>query len=139
MNEIKVLVVDDDPMTCDLIAKILTLNGYLPAILTDSTLIIDVIQSQKPAVILLDYYLGSVDGLDVLKVIKAHQETMDVPVIVTSGIDQRAQSLEAGAQEFLLKPFDWDELISIINMLTAQSAPMAMGEENDDELENTIN
>jgi len=127
MDTIKVLVVDDDPMTCDLIAKILTLNGYLAITLTDSQSIIDVIETQKPQVILLDIYLGAIDGIGVLKVIKAHRETMGVPVILTSGIDHREQAMAAGAQEFLLKPFDWDKLLSVINTLSAHSSSLTLG------------
>lgn len=127
MGAIKVLVVDDDPMTCDLIAKILTLNGYVAVTLTDSRSIIDVIEAEKPKVILLDFYLGAVDGVDVLKVIKAHRETMGVPIIITSGIDHRVQAMAAGAQEFLLKPFDWDKLVSTINTLSTHSSSLTLG------------
>lgn len=121
MDTKKVLVVDDDPMTCQLIAKILALNGYLPITLTDSQSIIEEIQVEKPDVILLDYYLGAVAGLDVLKVIKANQETIRIPVIISSGIDHRQQALAAGAQEFLLKPFDWDVLVSTIENISTAS------------------
>jgi len=129
--------VDDDSMTCELIAKILSLTGYSPITLTDSQTIIEVIQSEKPAVILLDYYLGAVAGLDVLKVIKAHQETMSVPVIVTSGIDHRRQALDAGAEEFLLKPFDWDVLISKIDTLSGRVSSKTLEKKENNGLKNT--
>lgn len=117
MNMTKILIVDDEPLTCQLITKVLVLNGFKAASLTDEKKIIPTIEAVHPDLILLDYHLGSKSGLDVLANLRQHTAGEKIPVIFTSGIDRRKQVMDAGAQGFLLKPFDWNELVSIINTL----------------------
>jgi DNA-binding response OmpR family regulator len=110
----KVLIVDDEPLTCQLIAKILTLEGFASVILTDSSNILDVVKTEKPTLILLDYHLGNVHGLEVLQTLKTTEVSKEIPVVMSSGMEREKEALEAGAQAFLLKPFDWMELVNLI-------------------------
>jgi len=121
----KILIVDDEPLTCQLVSKVLKLNGYDATILTDSRQIVEHTLAENPNLILLDYHLGAEFGLDVLDSLKKNPAIAAVPVVVTSGIDHRAQVLEAGAAGFLQKPFDWDELVAVLENLlpNGNSAP----------------
>ncbi|MFQ5577142.1 MAG: PleD family two-component system response regulator [Anaerolineae bacterium] len=110
MDTNKILIVDDEPLTCRLIAKILTLQGYTPLALTDGQRVLEVAEVERPRLILMDYHLGANHGLDVLQALKANRVSGHIPVIMTSGIDREHEALEAGAEAFLLKPFDRNEL-----------------------------
>lgn len=110
----KVLIVDDEVLTCQLVAKILKLQGFASAILTDPTAIFEVIRQEAPALILMDYHLGASHGLDVLKKLKNAPDTDTLPVIMTSGMDYADEALAAGADGFLQKPFDWKALVALI-------------------------
>jgi len=115
MEAKKILVVDDEPLTCQLIAKVLTLQGFTTATLTDHQQILEVTANEKPALILMDYHLGAVHGLELLQSLRGKAWSNAIPVIITSGMDRRKVSLDAGADAFLLKPFDWAELVTAIN------------------------
>lgn len=117
MTKGKILIVDDEPLTCQLISKVLKLHGYDSAILTDSREIVDRATAEKPDLILLDYHLGVAFGLDVLKTLKDTPAISEIPVVITSGIDHRKKVTAAGARGFLQKPFDWTELVSILETL----------------------
>lgn len=113
----KILIVDDEPLTCQLIAKVLKLQGYTSAIATDSRAIMDAIKTEEPILILLDYHLGHSHGLEVLQDLRRDVISRTIPVVITSGIDRRQEALDAGAQAFLLKPFDWHDLAEVITQV----------------------
>ncbi len=125
MCNTKILIVDDEPLTCQLISKVLYLNGYEAAILTDSREIESSVQREKPQLILLDYHLGVQQGIEVLHTLKTNPVLADIPVVVTSGIDHRKKVLEVGADGFLQKPFDWKELVTVLHSLLPDPRIMA--------------
>lgn len=119
----KVLIVDDESLTCQLIAKVLNLQGYPTTVLTNPKNILDIIQTEKPAIILMDYHLGDAHGLEVLQTIQTVDDiAYKIPVIMTSGMNYDKESLDAGASAFLLKPFDWKELMEIIQTILNQES-----------------
>ena len=117
MNTKKILVVDDDPLTCELISKILEINGFTTAIVTEHKEVLKTAKNEQPDLMLIDYHLGTAHGLEILQLLKAQTWGEDMPVIITSGIDRKNVALNAGADAFLLKPFDWAELVSAVNAL----------------------
>jgi DNA-binding response OmpR family regulator len=119
----KLLIIDDDPTTCKLLALQLELEDYSCTTLTDPDQVLDVIAEESPALILADYHLGSCDGLDLLRTIRNHEEWRYLPVIVMSGLDHQKETEAAGANGFVLKPFGVDELLATIqDVLTRQGA-----------------
>ena len=71
--------------------------------------------SEKPNVILMDMWLSGEDGRDICRIIKADEKLRDIPVLIMSasrGLEQSA--LDAGANEFIAKPFDLGEMIDRI-------------------------
>jgi DNA-binding response OmpR family regulator len=115
MERKKVLIIDDDPLTCQLIGKMLKLHGFISIGLTDATLAIETIKLEKPHLILMDYHLGSSHGLEILSELRSDGVDSTIPVIMTSGMDRRKEALNAGAEDFLVKPFDWGTLAKTIN------------------------
>jgi DNA-binding response OmpR family regulator len=93
METKKVLIIDDDPLTCQLISKMLKLQGFTPSSLTDAVLALETIKTEKPQVILMDYHLGSRHGLQVLAELRASGVDGTLPVIITSGIDRRLEAM----------------------------------------------
>lgn len=117
MNRPKVLIIDDEPLTCKLIATMLKLHGYPSTSLTDPKHALAVIEAEHPSLILLDYHLGLSHGLDILQQLTSSDISRGIPVVMTSGMDYRKDAIEAGARDFLVKPFDWAELTKVIDQV----------------------
>ena len=114
IDKVRLLIVDDDPMTCRLLALQLDMEGYHSTTISDPERVLEIITAESPGLILVDYHLGRHAGLDLLRTIREHEEYKYLPVIVMSGIDRRQESGLAGANAFVLKPFNLSELVTII-------------------------
>mgnify|MGYP001123607833 CR=1 FL=1 len=115
-----VLIVDDEKDIRDLMAGILSDEGYLPRLAHDSISTFEEIKNRQPALILLDIWLqGSPsDGLEILEEIK--NKYTDIPVIMISGhgnIETAVSAIRSGAFDYIEKPFKMDKLL-----LTVQHA-----------------
>lgn len=109
-----VLVVDDSPTVCKLVAITLSRRGYQVISASDGILAMDVISSNKPDLILLDITMPRLDGYKLCKLIKGHDETRHIPVIMLSGKDgffDKARGKFAGCTSYITKPFDPESLI----------------------------
>ena len=108
------MVVDDDPMTCRLLAAQLEIEGYVCTALSDAREAWKAIPAESPALILLDFHLGNRAGLELLRSIRNHHAYRTVPVIVMSALDHHRESELAGADDFVLKPFSVDTLLTVV-------------------------
>jgi DNA-binding response OmpR family regulator len=117
MENLKVLVVDDDPMTCNLLETILQMEAYqtVSANHVNAGGIIPLLDKEKPDVIILDFHLGSQETLEFTMDIRASEAWKKLPVLMTSAIDRSQACLQAGADEFILKPFNWQEITQRVN------------------------
>ena len=101
----RVLVFEDDHEIRGLIDQRLTGDGFRVSSSSDGSLALDHIARFEPELVVLDLGLGSVDGMEILRAIR---RTSDVPVIIVSGrtdeVD-RVVGLEAGADDYVTKPF----------------------------------
>lgn len=111
----KILVVDDDVAILDVVRLILEGQGY--SIETSETgAIFPTVTSQKPDLILLDMLLSGEDGRDIARKLKANKETRSIPIVMISAHPSAATgSLSAGADKFLSKPFEIEELLSVVS------------------------
>ena len=101
-----VMVVDDDEFTCDAIRRLLGRMGYSTACASSGTDALDLVQKVTPDVIVLDWMMPQMDGLEVLRRLRSHPRTKDVPVLVYSAADDpnmQRNASKAGAQECVLK------------------------------------
>jgi DNA-binding response OmpR family regulator len=110
----KLLIVDDDPMTCRLVQIQLEMEGYTCVTLSDAERAMEVIETESPALILIDFHLGTHGGLDLLRTIRSHEEYQYLPVIVMSGMDYKRESELVGANGFMLKPFSLQDLLATV-------------------------
>ena len=109
-----ILVVDDDPETLRYVRDTLTDAGYAPQVTGDPEDVPRLIKTTKPALVLLDLVLPGTDGIALMARVP---ELADLPVIFISGYgrDQTiAQALEAGAADYVVKPFSPTELVARI-------------------------
>lgn len=109
-----VLVVDDEADIRDLVAGILSDEGYAVRTANDSESALAAIKSRKPALLILDIWMqgGGMDGLELLDLVKTLDT--DIPVIMISGhgnIETAVSAIKRGAYEFLEKPFKSDRLL----------------------------
>ncbi|MEY2485231.1 MAG: two-component system, NtrC family, sensor kinase [Verrucomicrobiota bacterium] len=121
-GKMKVLIIDDEPANVALLEGMLSDNGYTRvSSLTDSRLALETYATFQPDLVLLDLMMPHVDGLTILEALRAQTADVFLPVLVlTADINEKTKirALQTGATDFLLKPFDYVEvLLRIANLL----------------------
>lgn len=112
------MVCDDDQGVLDVIEMMLDSSGYTAFTEINSTNLISEIKKNQPDLILLDLWMPVLSGDQVVRAIRADQNISHLPVIILSASrDGDDIAMEAGADAFLSKPFDMDELIDTIEDL----------------------
>jgi DNA-binding response OmpR family regulator len=124
----RVLVVEDDPAIGRLLRRSLTDRGDVVIVATDGASGLSLALQEQPEVVLLDLGLPDLDGRQVLQMLRAVSQ---VPVIViTAQDDDRTvvQALDAGADDYLVKPFGSEQLAARIRAVLRRSGPSATGD-----------
>jgi DNA-binding response OmpR family regulator len=112
-----VLVVDDDEVMRNALKRILEAEGYRVSLACDGLELSRVLEGSRLDLILLDVNLPWVDGLEMCRLIKGHQALSMVPVIMVSarkGQEDISAGIDAGADDYITKPFDIDKMIELI-------------------------
>ena len=126
-----ILVVDDDPQTLRYVRDTLARSGYAPLVTGDSKEVPDLIRSARPQLVLLDLMLPGADGIELMERVS---ELADLPVIFISGYGRDetiARALEAGAADYIVKPFSPTELTARIRAALrrrAEPEPYRLGD-----------
>ena len=119
----RVLVVDDEPMVREVVARYLERDGFAVRQAADGHAAIEAIGSYRPHLVVLDLMIPGVDGLDVLRKVRSDG---DVPVILltarTSESD-RINGLELGADDYVVKPFSPRELAARVRSVLRRTSP----------------
>jgi PleD family two-component response regulator len=118
----KILVVDDDRMSVNLLEQLLQRHGYTRVLgLTDSRSVVETCATFDPDLLLLDLIMPEVDGFAVLDALRSDASEDFLPIVVLTGDvseESKARALEAGATDFLVKPVSQTEaLLRIRNLL----------------------
>ncbi len=111
----RVLVADDDASTRQLFSRVLTKAGFVAIEACDGTAALEAIAADPPAAVLLDTRMPGLDGLQVLRRLRADPATRTLPVVLVTGqadVDHRVAGLEAGASDYITKPVHPDELVA---------------------------
>jgi CheY-like chemotaxis protein len=114
----EVLVVEDDPEINELVGAYARLAGFEYRSALDGTTALAEVRRHTPSVIVLDLMLPDFDGFEVCRRVKREPGMGDVPVIILTALDNeisRRQGREAGAADYLTKPFDPDRLMATIS------------------------
>jgi two-component system sensor histidine kinase/response regulator len=112
-----ILVVDDVPDNILLLQTILELEGYTVDTALSGKSALAKIQVLPPALVLLDIMMPDINGLEVVKHIRQNQNLPFIPIVLVSANNEisRDQGFEVGADDFISKPFDSDELLEKVS------------------------
>ena len=110
-----ILVVDDTSLIREVLSEILLAEGFEVRSTDSGELALDSVAAGPPELILLDIRMPGMDGMEVLRQLKARQNSRDIPIILISGaaeIKERVEGLKLGAVDFITKPFQSEELLA---------------------------
>jgi len=116
----KILIVDDEPFNVDLLEQELDDQGYATCAATNGEEALKVLAAEKPDLVLLDWMMPGLDGIEVLKRMRATTEWRTLPVIMLTArtsTDDMVQGLDAGADDYVTKPIDEAELFARIRAM----------------------
>ena|SRR3990167_2016910 len=121
----KILIVDDEPLNLELLERELAVHDYTIESARDGGGALKKVASFMPDLVLLDYMMPDMSGLEVLKELRSRGNTVPVVMITAYGtIERLAEATKEGAYDLITKPFDADHLhIVIKNVLERQKAP----------------
>jgi two-component system, sensor histidine kinase and response regulator len=137
LKDARILIVDDQPANVELLEGLLLMQGYTEIrSLTDSRKALDLIESFKPDLLLLDLMMPGVSGFDILEVVgKSTNRLACMPVLVLTADatpEAKQRSLKLGASDFLSKPFDLVEVgLRIRNLLLTVYLMQQLQNQND--------
>jgi DNA-binding response OmpR family regulator len=117
----RILIVEDETPLAETVAYNLREEGYKVSVASDGVAALDLIQQEKPDVVLLDVMLPSIDGLEVCRLIRRES---DVPVIMLTAKSReidKVVGLEVGADDYITKPFGMMELIARVRAAIRRS------------------
>lgn len=119
----KVIIVDDDRETREMLTLTLELEGFEVAQAANGLRLISILHVDRPDVILLDVMMSWIDGFELCRSIKKNEEFRDIPVIFLSAKktpEDVREGLEAGAVDYFTKPVDVEKLVARIRQLLAE-------------------
>lgn len=125
---VHILVVEDEPAIQELIAANLKLAGYSVLRAEDGEQAIALVRDEVPDLILLDWMLPGVSGVQLAKRFRSDERTRDVPIIMLTARSEemdKVAGLEAGADDYVTKPFSPKELMARIQAVLRRRAPQA--------------
>jgi DNA-binding response OmpR family regulator len=124
MSKRKVIIVDDDRETREMLTLALELEGFEVAQATNGLRLISTLHVDRPDLILLDVMMSWIDGFELCRSIKQNDEFRDIPVVFVSArksTEDVRQGREAGAADYFTKPLDVDRLARRIHELVPAS------------------
>ncbi|MFJ1703618.1 response regulator transcription factor [Kitasatospora sp. NPDC088346] len=119
----RVLVVDDEPALRDALESSLAFEGYEVATATDGYEALEAVERQRPDLVLLDIMMPRMDGLTTVRRMRSRGDA--VPVLMLTARDavgDRVTGLDVGADDYLAKPFELDELLARVRALLRRNA-----------------
>jgi DNA-binding response OmpR family regulator len=120
-----ILIADDDPLVTQLVSHRLKTHGFNVVTVEDGRKALEAAYDMRPNLIVLDAMMPELDGFAVLKELKANRETKNILILMLTALSDEKNvvgALDAGADDYLVKPFIPDELISRVNRLLKKTA-----------------
>lgn len=127
----KILVVEDEEAISQLVAYNLQKEGFTVATCMDGDEVMVVLDEEKPDLVLLDWMLPNVSGIEICRRMRGRIDTRDIPVIMLTARgeeEDRVRGLELGADDYVTKPFSMTELAARIRAVLRRSAPGVAGD-----------
>ena len=123
----RILVVDDDPDIVQFVRMNLELEGYDVGVAENGVIALQCIKDHVPDLVLLDVMMPEMDGLTVLSRMRRSPATASTPVIILTAkalADDRVRGLDLGADDYITKPFDLEELIARVRTVLRRAQQM---------------
>jgi signal transduction histidine kinase len=118
----RILVVEDDAGTRELVRQALESNGYVVEVAPDGKKALEVVAANPPALVILDVMLPVLDGFSVVERMKAELPNGGPPVVMLTIVDEPERAARLGVEAYLHKPFDTDELLRRVRRLVGATA-----------------
>ncbi|RCW43692.1 two-component system response regulator MprA [Halopolyspora algeriensis] len=131
----RILVVDDDRAVRESLRRSLQFNGYQVELAADGQQALDQLVDQRPDAMVLDVMMPRVDGLEVARRLRSTGD--DLPILVLTAreaVSDRVAGLDAGADDYLPKPFALEELLARVRALLRRAGPPEPGEQRPEAL-----
>jgi len=113
----KILIVEDDPTTVQLIEFLLKKNNFEVLIAYNGVEALQITKKEKSDLILMDVMMPKMDGIEAIEKLKKDETTRDIPIVILSALGQEMdvmRGLQAGASGYIVKPFSPKELLDEI-------------------------
>lgn len=118
----KILIIDDDVTVTELMKALVKMEGHEPTTVNDSLQAVEIAKSVNPDLITLDLMMPGLTGFEVCKLLSEDPDFSNTPIIIVSARDDpesKQQALEAGARDYIIKPFGVEDFIGKIKSLTS--------------------
>lgn len=130
----KILIVDDDFDTLHMVGKMLERHGFKILAANNGEKALQIVEEEKPDLILLDVMMPGMDGYEVTRKLRAMENTAFIPIILFTAkaqVDDKLEGFEAGADDYLTKPTHPAELIARVNTILTRpkTGTLSMGED----------
>lgn len=113
----RILVIDDDPEVTDFLHRGLSYEGYTVEVANSGKAGLDRARERLPDVVVLDIMMPGMDGLEVCQRLKAGSDVLVLMLTARDAVLDRVKGLETGADDYLVKPFAFEELVARIHAL----------------------
>ncbi len=125
----QILVVDDDRAVREALERALGLEGYDVELAADGAEALAAVERREPDAIVLDVLMPGVDGLEVCRLLRKAQSRVPILMLtVRDELGDRIEGLDAGADDYLGKPFELEELLARVRALLRRATPGSSGE-----------
>jgi DNA-binding response OmpR family regulator len=125
----RILIVDDDDGVSMLVAEALGARGYKISRVQDGIEAINTILARKPDLVVLDLALPRLSGYEICSMVRKAESVCKTPIVILSGqgnVDDRLQAFAVGADDYVIKPFDIDELVARVEAVMMRSHGKAL-------------
>ena len=110
----KIMLAEDDLTMITLLKTLLSMEGYQVVALSVDEDVVEAVHRDPPDILLMDVHLPNANGLDVLDQLRRDEQTRDLKIVMTSGLNLELECQHHGADAFLMKPYMPDDLLSLL-------------------------
>src|ERR1700674_4415078 len=119
----RILVVDDDPMVATTVQRVLRPEGYEVEVALGGAAALEQARAHRPDLVVLDLMMPGIDGLEVCRQLRADTNLPILMLTARGGTADRVRGLDTGADDYLVKPFAYAELLARVRALLRRVAP----------------
>ncbi|SES67958.1 phosphate regulon transcriptional regulator PhoB [Oceanicella actignis] len=126
----RIMLVEDEEALCALLEYNLRKEGFAVSVVSDGDEALPAIEDERPDLVLLDWMLPNVSGVEICRAIRARAQLRDMPVIMLTARgeeEDRVRGLELGADDYMTKPFSMTELVARIRAVLRRARPAVAG------------